>query len=241
MIQKKPQYKNPHIKEAVFDIQIRGGSPLNITLYDKFLALNKNYKPNGKIQNITIDTKTNKHTIDTVGYKCKSSDQKQIAVLKKDGFSFSRLAIYNGWEKNYKQALNLWENYCDIMQPEMITRVATRFISQFLIPQVFKHPKEYFSTYLQYDKSISLSWDQTSFKTVLAHKDGIRSLFSFNSQVKPENQGVNVTLDIDVFANNLTLPYNKTFEIKKIFTNLRKIKNNIFEQSITDKIRDLMT
>ena len=240
---KKPsqrQYNNPHIKEAVFDFQIRGGNIFNKTLCDKFLNRHKNYKQDKKIQNITIDAKTNQHTIDVIGYRYVSSDRKQIAVLKKNGFSFSRLAVYDGWDKNYEQAFSLWKSYCEIMKPEMITRVATRFISEFLIKHVFKHPKEYFNTYLQYNKNISLSWDQMFFQTTFSHKDRIKSLFCFNSHVKPNNQGVNVTLDVDVFADNLNLLYKENSEIKKLFTKLRKIKNNIFEQSITDKIRELM-
>lgn len=236
----RPQYNNPRIKEAVFDFQIRGGVPFNQALCNKFLDINKNYQAGGKVQNINIDTNTNKQKIDVIGHRYISSDKKQIAVLKKHGFSFSRLAVYDGWDKNYKQALSLWENYCEIMKPTAITRVATRFISQFLIPQVFKHPKEYFNTYLQYNENISLSWEQMSFRTVFSHKNRIKSLFVFDSQVRPENQGVHVTLDIDVFADNLTLQYNSTSEIDGWFNQLRKIKNDIFEKSITDKIKELM-
>ena len=38
-----------------------------------------------------------------VGYRCISQDKKQIAQFKKHGFSFSRLAVYDGWDKIIKK------------------------------------------------------------------------------------------------------------------------------------------
>ena len=233
-------YTNPPIKEAVFDLQIRGGKPFNENLFRGISEKTKDYIPHGFLRNINIDTKTNKQTSELVGCRYISQDKKQIVVFKKDGFSFSRLEVYNGWDKNYKEALKLWKKYCEIMNPEVVTRIATRFINQFHISHVFTKPEEYFNSYVQYDNNISRAWNHMSYRLLIPHSNGIKSHIRFDSTVNPGNQGVDILFDIDVFSDNLGFSKENVSELEGIFCNLRKIKNDIFEKSITDKIRELI-
>ena len=94
------KYSNPPIKEALFDLRVRGDS-FNRNLFDKFLEKSGGYTYDGSLQNISIDAKTMSQKIDIFGYRGISPDKKQIIQFKKYGFSFNRLEIYDGWEKNY--------------------------------------------------------------------------------------------------------------------------------------------
>lgn len=234
---KVQKYTKPLIKEAVFDWQIRGDS-FNESLFDEFLKRSGNYTSHGNLQNINIDANTMAQNIDIVGYKGISPDKKQIILFKKYGFSFSRLEVYNGWEKNYKEALRLWNIYCEIMNPQAITRVATRFINRFQIPGIFTKASVYFNTHIQYDNNISPAWNQMSYRLLLSHDNGIKSHIVFDNNVNQSIQSVDVVLDIDVFSDS-SLKANASV-LENIFSQLRKIKNEIFEKSITDKIRELI-
>ena len=234
------KYNNPPIKEAVFDLQIRSNSSFSEDLFKDFLRQIKGYTSHGLMQNIDIDTHTNTQTSQVFGYRCISTDGKQIVQFKKYGFSFSRLRIYDGWEKNCKEALRLWNIYCEIMKPTVITRVATRFINQFQIPHVFTKPAEYFNTYIQYDDSVSSVWDQMSYRLLLTHSNSIKSNIIFDNNINQVNQSVNVLFDIDVFSEKLNLLQKDTSTLENIFDQLREVKNKVFEKGITDKTRSLI-
>ena len=234
-------YSRPLIEEAVFDLKIRGSNFFTEELFKKFLDRNKDYTFQGKVQNINIDTQTGSHpSIDIIGYKCVSKDQKHIVQFSKYGFSFSRLKPYNGWDTNYATALTLWDSYCEIMNPKIIIRTATRFINQFRISEVFNSPKEYFNIYTQYNENIAPTWNQMSNRLLLSHKNGIKSHIIFDNNVDQNGQCVNVVFDIDTFSDNLTLSSADKGDLKSIFNQIRGVKNSIFENSITDKIKELI-
>ena len=237
------KYKNPPIEEAVFDLQIRRGeTAFDQRLNQQFLEkIQPQYSFQDKMQNVNINAQDMTQKTELIGYRYRSAEQKEILQFKKTGFSFSRLKPYDGWEKNYKEMLRLWKIYCEVMNPNTITRAAVRFISKFQIPNVFAQPKEYFNTCIQYDDSISPSWNQMAYRLLLSHGDGIKSHIVFDNNVIQSNQGVDVLFDIDVFFDDLALPFkDNNVKLDNIFQQLRKIKNNIFEKSITDKIRDLI-
>ena len=236
-IDRVQKYSNPSIKEAVFDLRIRGDS-FSRSLFDKFLEKSGGYIYHGNVQNISIDAKTMSQKIDIIGYKGISQDKRQIIQFQKYGFSFSRLEIYNGWEKNYKEALRLWNIYCEIVNPQAITRVATRFINRFQIPDIFTKASMYFNTHIQYNKDISPAWNQISYRLLLSHGNGIKSHVIFDNNVNQSVQSVDAVFDIDVFSDSLL--QTDTVALENIFNQLRKIKNDIFEKSITDKIRELI-
>ncbi len=234
------QYSKPPIKEAIFDLQTRHETAFDEELFNNFLKKIPEYSNNEPLRNININADDMTKQVEIIGYKCISNDKKQIVLFKKNGFSFSRLEIYDGWDKNYKEALKLWEKYCEAVKPEAITRVATRFINKFKIPHVFTKPEEYFDSYIQYNKSISPVWNQMSHRVLLSHTNGIASHIVFDSVVNKQNPFVDVLFDIDVFSDNLGLSPSENPILENTFNQLRKIKNDIFEKSITDKIRQMI-
>lgn len=188
MSENSRKYSNPPIEEALFDIQTRGGA-FDKNLFEKFLKESPDYIEHGSLQNIDIDTKTMDQKVTTFGYRGISKDKKQIIQFKKYGFSFSRLKIYDGWEKNYKEALRLWNIYCKVMEPKAITRVATRFINRFHISDMVMDVSKYFKTHIQYSQSISPIWNQMSYRLLSIHSNGIKSHIVFDNKA---NQNIDI-------------------------------------------------
>ena len=233
------KYNHPAIEEALFDLRIRGDQPCNEESFDKFLKKLTGYSKHIPLRNINVDITTMTQKPEIIAYRCISQDKKHIVQFRKDGFTFSRLKPYNSWNESYKEALDLWEKYCEIIKPIAITRVATRFINNFQIPLVFTKPEEYFNTHIQYDHSISPVWNQMFYRLLLSHNN-IKSHIIFDSNVNQPTQNVNIIFDIDVFSDSFTLPYTNQSALGDIFSQLREIKNTIFEKSITDKIREII-
>lgn len=232
------KYANPPIQEAVFNLQVRSEKPFDKDGFKQFVE-KSHYSPIEPIRNVDININT--HTIskpEITGYRCISQDNKQVVQFNKHGFSFSRVKEYNGWDKNYKEALKLWRYYCQIRNVIAITRVATRFINQFHTP-IFTKPEEYFNSYIKYNDQISPTWNQAFYRLIVSHSHGIKSQIIFDSKVNENDQKVNIIFDIDVFADNLGLLSQDTDSLEKLFYKMKGIKNDIFEKSITDQTRKL--
>ena len=233
------KYNNPAIEEALFDLKIRGDQSCNEESFDKFLKKLTGYSKHIPLRNINIDTKTMTQKAEIIGYRCISEDEKHIVQFRQDGFGFSRLKPYNSWNESYKEALELWKKYCEIIKPTAITRVATRFINDFRFSHIITNPAEYFNTHIQYDHNILPVWNQLSYRLLMSHRNnGIKSLIIFDSNVNQPTQNVSIIFDIEVFSDNLALEYTSQSALENIFSQLRVIKNTIFEKSITDKIRE---
>ncbi len=236
------KYANPPIKEAVFDFQVRGGNPFSQKSYQQFLDKNAGYVVAGKMRDVNVSTETElvEAKTELIGYRASNKNNTQIVQFKKNGLSFSQLEPYSGWDKSYKEALKLWQIYCEVRKPQTITRLAVRFINRFQISDIFTEPSEYFSGYIKYDKSISPTWHQMSYKLLFSHNQGIKSHIISDALVNQQNSSVNILLDIDVFSDGLALSAKEVLGVENVFKVLRQIKNNIFEKSITDKTKDLI-
>ena len=232
------KYTNPPIQEAVFNLQVRSERPFDKKGFNQFVE-KSNYNPIAPIRNVDININT--HTVskaEITGYRCISQDNKQVVQFNKQGFSFIRLREYNGWDKSYKEALKLWQYYCQIRGVIAITRVATRFINQFHTP-IFTKPEKYFNSYIKYNDQISPTWNQAFYKLLVSHSYGIKSHIVFEGKVNENDQKVNIIFDIDIFADKLGLLLEDSDTLENLLCKMRVIKNNIFEKSITDQTRRL--
>ena len=235
-----PSYTHPLIQEAIFDFKTRNElSTFNENLktsFSKNIDEDYSFKDTLRIVNINpITDKTEQPEI--VGYRFASSDNEKIVEFRKNGFTFNRLKNYDGWKKNFKETLKFWKHYCKEINVKVVTRVSTRFINRFQIPEMSITPDKYFNIFIKIFNE-NIAWNQTTCRLLLFHGTNVRSKIIFHNNFNSVTQKIDTIFDIDVFSDNLNLSKDEHFE--KIFNNLRKIKNNIFEQSITDKIREMI-
>jgi len=167
------------------------------------------------------------------GYIYKSGDGKNIAQFRIDGFTFSRLNPYSEWETVLSEAKRLWGLYSIKCLPELITRIAVRYINRLDLPL----PIEDFADYLTAPPSVpdSLPQGVSQFLTRVVINDAdITANIIQTMKSSPEADHIGVILDIDVFK----LKEETGFEESSIwpeFEKLRDFKNRIFFESITEK------
>ena len=76
------------------------------------------------------------------GRKYVSADKRQLAVFRRDGFSFSRLPPYERWQSFRDEAHRLWKIYKNVASEQLIARWGLRYINRVDIP--LKTPIENF-------------------------------------------------------------------------------------------------
>ena len=167
------------------------------------------------------------------GYFFKTSDKKTIAQFRVDGFTFNRLHPYTSWEELFPQAMDLWRVYSSIAKPDVITRLAVRYINRIVLPA----GPIAFETYLRAAPVIPPELPQyiSGFLTRVTIYDPKIDIAAHVAQAleagSPGNQ-LAVILDIDAYKQSEFSTDDPAIE--QTFGQLRAFKNLIFFNSLTD-------
>lgn len=168
------------------------------------------------------------------GYFLKSEDEKLIAQFRVDGFTLNRLAPYTRWGELYPLSNELWQLYRMAARPEVITRLAVRYINHIQLPW----PYVDFDEYLRAGPNIPLELPQSivGFSSRVVIHNMERNILAGVVQKyegSPADQKNTIILDIDAFKNVDLAPDDAT--VQDIFEQLRDFKNLIFFSYLTDK------
>jgi uncharacterized protein (TIGR04255 family) len=176
------------------------------------------------------------------GYFFRSADMKNVAQFRQDGFTFSRLRPYTEWETVFAEATRLWHLYVAEASPELVTRVATRYINRMKIPLPIDDFADYLSAAPVVPSSLPQAVSQFMSRVVICDEE--RYIYANITQAllgnaKPNH--VTIVLDIDVYGTREGHGWS-IFEEKGMyatFEQLRELKNRVFFDSITEKTKRL--
>lgn len=162
----------------------------------------------------------------------KSEDGRRIAQFRGDGFTFNHLKPYSSWEQIAPEALRLWDLYVQTLQPEMVTRLALRYINRLDIPSPAK-----LGEYLTAPPIIppTLPQELSSFLTqVVIHEPGAELAANISQTLDQsiEDSEAAVILDIDAYRFVELDPYDH--QIQETLSLLHEFKNAIFFESVTE-------
>jgi len=231
------------ITEALVDIRVKLGPETDLSTLQSVCALVAKEYPE-KLERIRLESKIEFKTMKSEttsgvdGYLCISSDKKQVVHVRLDGFTFSRLTPYETWEDLRNVAHRLWQLYVGATSPELVTRVALRYLNRLEIPL----PIRDFSDYLTAPPTIPQNLPQglISFLTRNVIREPSLDFAAIISQSLEPVEASNVVpviLDIDVFRE-VQHSVGAT-EIWETIDQLRGFKNKIFFESITEKTVEL--
>ncbi len=232
------------ITEALIDIRVKLSPDVDVRQMDSISNSIKNEYPQKQEQRISqvhVEQKPDEDIVKSLrkinGYRFISSDNRRIVQVRLDGFTFSRLHPYITWEDLHSEAYRLWSLYKEITSPELIIRVALRYINNLNIPL----PIRDFGDFLTAPPPVPEGLPQgvSSFLTrVVIHEPTIgangiitQALEQVATDVAP------IILDIDVFKLQPEGMGEK--EAWDTIEKLRDFKNQIFLNSITDKLKEM--
>lgn len=168
-----------------------------------------------------------------IGYKLTSKDERQVVQAWLDRMTCSRLKPYETWENLLAETQSIWKEYAEVVKPETITRVATRFINTIEIPLPFGDFNEFLTSSPSIPPKLPQALSSFFTRVVIPEpKTGAVAIVtqSLESAVSPT--AAPVLLDIDVFVER---QFESLDDVWATLGKLREIKNQIFFESVTDK------
>ncbi len=238
-------YLNSPIREAIFDIKV---DKINTNQVEDLLVLEEHIKTNFPVvnskKNIIFQFSPEKNTesqtqTNISGYIFSSKDKKKQLQVDFNGITLNILKPYKNWETHFEDFLEIWEIYNRLFAPNNVVRLGTRYINRIEIPFPFTSFQEYISNMPPIPACLPQLFTSFFMQIQVPCEENSQDKNAIISEtIEPiSNNILPFILDIDVFQE---LNLSKTTEnITEIFNAFRKIKNNIFEDCITDKTKKL--
>jgi uncharacterized protein (TIGR04255 family) len=171
--------------------------------------------------------------------RCKT-EKNQIVQIRSDGYSFNRLAPYDSLDEYLPEIRRTWDLYRELALPVQVRAVRLRYINRILLPGPNGDPT--LSRFLKVAPQLQPSAG-TTLEAFLNHRvavdlaTGYRINTSLSSQFRLESMAP-VILDNGVEANLITSPDDWT-SIADAIGGLRKLKNRVFQETLTDECLNL--
>jgi uncharacterized protein (TIGR04255 family) len=240
----KRRYKNPPITEALIDIRLAASASRTLeSLSPIHEQITSNYPKRGGTSTFKIEARFREDQIPTqhqtqTGYRFDSTDGRYVLQTRIDGFTLSRLAPYEHWERLEHEARRLWGIYRNYAAPLHCIRAAVRYINRIDLPGTSSEMKEYFETYPEISGEMPQIMDGFAMQLLIPQGNGI-ILSLIQAAVPAPRPGVaSVNLDLDLFKESQT-DFEDDESIWKFVNSLRDIADLTFESCITDKARSM--
>ncbi len=239
-------FPNAPIVEAIFDFQVSFEEHLDFASLQAFAeSLKGEFGDQATTKQLSAGirmdddrpTGINVETSDQ-GLVLKDETGGRVIQVRMDGFSFSKLKPYTQWEDVCSEALRHWESYKAKVQPAKVNRLALRYINRIDIPIPFGDFKDYILTNPEVAPGIPQAVSNFFFKVTIPDlESGAWAHIICTLAQQDDEKFVPYILDIDVF---FAKEYDVNSEnIKDDLETLRAFKNLIFNNSVTEKAREL--
>lgn len=237
--------RNPPIAEAVVDIIVRFAQPVEPSrlaeLHADIIADYPTQEARGSFQFQITGGGAGaapgfRTSAVSMGCLFRSADQSRAIQSKPDGFTFSQLRPYRGWDVVSAEAMRYWQMYRERFSPERVSRVSVRYINRMVFPGTMIDFDEYVIGAPQIPDD--LPQQVAEFKNEyllpeLAPRTVGRLRLAFNA-AECTPAGAPVLLDIDVLRECDVDPGNDAAIVDSL-RDLRALKNVLFFGTVTEK------
>lgn len=173
-----------------------------------------------------------------VGISYRSADGLYVVQSRRDGISLSRLKPYTDWDPMFEEMWRAWLAYREILRPDRVTRVSTRFINRIDSP-AGQDLDEYFLV------GPRLPEGAPPFLTNFSSAVGIpfreqksNAVLRLGMPTAGESTVVAVILDLDILHDCDFAPGDDV-ALRGAINALRPLKNQLFFGSLTEKAMEL--
>lgn len=234
-------YEHAPITEALIDIQA-SGIACGLEVLRSFESLRPGFPEVRDVRGEQFMIRTGQEpsihqTVEFKGYQFWSADHHRVWQARTNGFTYSHLAPYESWELLRKEARSIWEEFRGRTEA-VPKRLAVRFINRFDLPSKGDFA-DYFQTVPRIPPKLDTGLAGYLMQLVLPQRDiDATAIITQTPMPSGRPDTTSVVLDIDLYRD--THVPNDEVSIWNIFEQLRDRKNLLFEESITDKAREVI-
>jgi len=245
-----PTLSKPPIREALIDIRVKVPSGFDIyhlndlddKIRDTFPTKQEQTPPQIKLEiKPGAESSQSLQSIATRpgGFRYFSQGKDKIFQARIDGFTLNKLPPYTTWEELRDEAKRLWLLYKEVASPEVITRVALRYINNLNLPAPIRDFGDYLAVppVMPEDLPQGLNGFLIRMNAHVPDFEGNAIITQALEPVPSERTRIPVILDIDVFKEKVS-GINES-EVWEILEALRHFKNKVFFAFITDKLKEI--
>ena len=238
-----PHLSNAPITEALLDIQVRlpsdtkveGLAIIHDSIRERYPTPRTRMNWKGGIQ---IKEGEQPQVVSPeggpTGYLFYSADNRRVVQVRLDGFTFNQHRPYLNWATFRDEAREHWNRYRDLAKPEMVTRIALRFINRLDIPEPMGDFKNYILTAPDLAPGLPQGLANFFMRLAIPHPtEGYTALVTMTEDAPTKAGVASLILDVDVFQEMAVAPSNEA--IWGVFEQLRDYKNEVFFKSLTPK------
>ena len=243
----KRKYKNPAIKEAIFEAKFNYDSFDSAVPGQIFEQIKTEYPHKQDIKHELVflekDTSVPASSMPAIQaplMRVRKDDHSELLQFG-PGIVVANRLKYSTWEDFIPSIKKITNAYLDTAKPQTLTRVGMRYINSFLIPESNTNILDYFKININIPDSLcSLNGFNLSLMNTIAIDEfifNIRTRF-LTDALTPNETGNKFILDTDCYVLLNIAP--NTDQIISLATKAHNILGNVFEDTITDKTRALM-
>lgn len=250
-----PNLPKAPIVEGLIQFQVKQSQGTNVETTKHFAdRLVDRYKISGELRDLHAQLVVKQHAKDQPpappqpiplthrGYRLERQDPLFIVHATIGELLVSRLKPYSTWEDLQSEMELVWKIYCDVCNPEAVTRVGTRFINQLELPIENLDLDDYLTSPPPIPKKLPQTFEEFLTRIVIPHDETGAHIALSLATGTPAAGGktLPVMLDIDVFKANLDLSVGSD-DIWVLLARMREIKNETFFASVTEKALKLFS
>jgi len=176
-----------------------------------------------------------------LGVRLESAPAGKVVSIRTNGFAFSRLAPYQDWADLRETAKAVWDRFVLEVQPEVVNRMAVRFINLLPLPVPFDDFSEYLtaapSVPPNLPQGLSAFLQRVVIVDTAQNRKAIVTQALEESQVSVQTGTIGIFLDIDTFR--VARVDSPSPGVWAALDQLRDFKNAIFFDHITEKAAEL--
>jgi uncharacterized protein (TIGR04255 family) len=167
-------------------------------------------------------------------------DEKQLVQVRAQGFSFNRLAPYKSLDDYLPEIERTWRLFVDLAAPVQIRLIRLRYINRILLPMTAGRVD--LDDYLKFGPRLPdenrLTFEGFLTKHSLVESDTDNRVNIILTAQPIENDKLSVIFDIETYRLGNADPHDWAGSLSEI-QSLRRLKNLVFENSLTDKCLNL--
>lgn len=234
-------YPNAPVVEAVIDLQVQLGEDADeclTRLSDKFAD---RFPQKDRMHLVAMEMRLDGTSVqrDAVGWRLTNGGGDRILQLRRQGFTYSHMSPYTRWSVFSQEARSLWLDFVHNCSPEFVRRVAVRYINRLKLPRAPIKLEDYLAVYPMVPPAYEPI--QGLLLQLQGRHESVDPLCNSLVTIASEQQGADpgfqpLLLDIDVFVEK-KLPVNGD-ACWSLLDQLRVKKNDLFEATITSKLRE---